>query len=323
MKRYTHLTESERYHIWTMKKQNNSLRSIAKDMDRSVSTISREIKRNSGQRGYRHNQAQEFASYRHKEKKKHIKVTDEITRYIREKLKLLWSPEQIGGRLRIDKSITLSHETIYRFILKDKTSGGSIYKYLRHQCKKYRKRYGGRDYRGRIPNRVDIDNRPTVVNDRSRIGDWEADTIIGKGHQGSLVTVAERKSRMYLAIPIVRKTAYATVVAITELLKPMENLVHTITFDNGREFSRHMDIASQLGCDTYFAKPYHSWERGLNENHNGLLRQFFPKKMSLHKLTKKNVALATSLMNNRPRKCLGFNTPSEIFSQYLLSKDTC
>ena len=167
---------------------------------------------------------------------------------------------------------------------------------------------------------MDIADRPSIVDTRSRIGDWEADTVIGKNHQGAILTLIERKSRLYLALPIKRKTAQASRDAIIELLSPIKNLVHTITFDNGREFNRHSEIAKQLNCNTYFAKPYHSWERESNENHNGLLRQFFPKKMKLDKITDNEVKTATDLMNNRPRKCLGFKTPFEVFAE-MMGKD--
>ena len=210
----------------------------------------------------------------------------------------------------MEENISISTESIYRLILKDKVADGSLYRYLRHQGKKYRKRYGQNDYRGRIPNRVDIADRPRIVDNRSRIGDWEADCVIGKGR----ATLAERKSRLYLALRTKNKTAKETNAAILRLLKHMKQHVMTLTFDNGREFCWHSELAKQLECETYFAKPYHSWERGLNENHNGLLRQFFPKKMPLHKVTEKELFKATDLMNNRPRKCLGYKTPWEVFS---------
>jgi IS30 family transposase len=315
MQKYTHLTKEQRYHIYLMKKQGISLRTIAKNMDRSTSTISREIKRNTGKKGYRYQQADRLASKRHQQKNKHIKLTTEVTNYISDKLKIYWSPQQIVERLELDENIKISTETAYRFVLQDKAIGGGLYKYLRHQHKKYRKRYGKHDYRGIIPNRIDIDKRPSVVDARSRIGDWEVDLVIGKGHKGGFATLAERKSRLYLALPIANKTASAANAAIIKLLEPIKRWVKTLTFDNGREFSWHDKLAKNLDCSTYFAKPYHSWERGLNENHNGLLRQFFPKQMALDGVGDKEVFRATDLMNNRPRKCLGYKTPFEVFAQ--------
>ncbi|WP_139682551.1 IS30 family transposase [thiotrophic endosymbiont of Bathymodiolus puteoserpentis (Logatchev)] len=243
------------------------------------------------------------------------KLTDCVKNYISEKLKEYWSPEQIMGRLELDKKIKISTETAYRFVLQDKAVGGALYKYLRHQHKKYRKRYGKNDYRGRIPNRIDIDERPSIVDARTRIGDWEVDLVIGKGHKGGFATLAERKSRLYLALPIVNKTAQNANDAINKRLTPLKHWVKTLTFDNGREFSWHEKLAENLDCNTYFAKPYHSWERGLNENHNGLLRQFFPKRMALDNVSEKEAFRATDLMNNRPRKCLGYKTPFEVFAK--------
>ncbi|SMN16428.1 Mobile element protein [uncultured Candidatus Thioglobus sp.] len=153
--------------------------------------------------------------------------------------------------------------------MQDKAVGGELYKYLRHQHKKYKKCYGKNDYRGVIPSRIDIDERPSIVDNHTRIGDWEIDLVIGKGHKGGFATLADRKSRLYLVLPITNKTAQTANDAITKLLTPLKHWVKTLTFDNGREFSWHEKLADRLECGTYFAKPYHSWERGLNENHNG------------------------------------------------------
>ena len=314
--KYTQLTAEERYHIYTMKKQSMSLRQIAKGMGRCHTSLSREIRRNKGENGYRYKQAQKKAMARHKTKSKAIKLTEELTLYVREKIKQHWSPEQISGRLLIEKDVSLSHETIYQFILKNKRKGGDLYRYLRHQAKPYRKRYGSKDYRGTIPGRVDISERPGVVDERSRVGDWEADLVIGKGHKGAIVTLAERRSRLYLAAPIAHKTKELTTAAITSLLTSFKDFVHTITYDNGREFNGHMDVSSQLNCKGFFARPYHSWERGLNENSNGLLRQYFPKSMALDKASKEDVYTAVNAMNHRPRKCLGYKTPWEVFTEF-------
>ncbi len=313
MKHYTQLTEPERYQIYTMKKSGFSLTSIAKVIERSVSTLSRELSRNTGRRGYRYQQAQQMAKERHKHKAKVVKITDEIKTYIIAKLAMDWSPEIICGKLKLESNIDLHHESIYRFIYADKAAGGVLYKHLCHATKKYRKRYGKNDYRGQIPDRVDISERPDVVDEKSRIGDWEADTVIGKGHKGVIVTLAERRSRLYLAIPIARKTAELTCDAITTLLAAFKAHVHTITYDNGREFTMHSKVAQELDCEGYFARPYHSWERGLNEQSNGLLRRYFPKDMPLDKVTTKEVFDAVDKINHRPRKCLEYKTPWQVF----------
>ena len=315
MSSHKQLNEEERFHLYIMINQGISLRKIAKGMDRCHSTLSRELRRNKGKKGYRYKQAQKKSSDRHRVKSKFKKLTKDLKKYIIKNLQNNWSPEQICGRLWLERKIQLSHETVYRFILKNKQRGGKLYSYLRHQSKRYRKRYGKTDYRGKIPDRVDISERPSVVDDRSRVGDWEADLIIGKNHKGAIVTLAERRSRLYLAIPIANKTKELTSAAITTLLTAFKDFVYTITYDNGREFNGHMDISDVLNCDGFFARPYHSWERGLNENSNGLLRQYFPKSMQLDQVSKEEVFAATEAMNNRPRKCLGYKTPWEVFNE--------
>jgi IS30 family transposase len=226
-----------------------------------------------------------------------------------------WSPEQIAGRLKSDEIICLHHETIYQYILADKKAGGDLYTHLRHQNKTYRKRYGTARNRTGIPNRVDIDERPKEANNRERVGDWEADTIIGKHHQGAIVTLDDRKSTLRLALPLPGKKAALVKEAMLMLLKPIQSFVKTTTFDNGKEFTLHEAVATELECDTYLAKPYHSWEREQNENANGLLRQYFPKAMKLTDVTIKQVFDAVDKLNNRPRKCLKFKTPYEVFKK--------
>ncbi|MDH3503412.1 MAG: IS30 family transposase [Nitrospirota bacterium] len=215
--RYTQLTQEERYCLYTMSKQATSLRAMAKAMGRSHTTLSRELKRNTGQKGYRYQQAQHLAEYRHQEKPKAMKLTETVCAYIQEKLQAWWSPEHIRGRLRLEQAISINPATVYRFVLKEKQQGGQLYRGLRHQAKPRRQRYGAKDYRGTIPGRVDIADRPAGVDTRSRVGDWEADLIIGKDHHGAIVTLAERRSRLFLALPILRKTAELTTQAITTL----------------------------------------------------------------------------------------------------------
>lgn len=314
---YKHLSLEERHYIEISMKNEKTLSEIGKDLGRSQSTITREIARNKGQRGYRHNQANDLANKRHKSKPKAHKLTveiiDIIERYIRQK----WSPEQVVGWLEKEGVIKLHHETIYQHILSDKRSGGDLYTHLRHQNKTYRKRYGSAHPRNRsgIPNRTDIDERPEVVNTRERVGDWEADTMIGKNHKGVFVTLDERKSKLRLALPVSSKKARGVTDAMLNLFSPVKHVVNTITFDNGKEFAYHEELAKAIECKTYFAKPYHSWERGQNENANGLLRQYFPKSMELIDVTKRQVLDAVHKLNSRPRKCLGFKTPYEVFEE--------
>ena len=213
---------------------------------------------------------------------------------------------------------TVSHGSIYKRIYADKRAGGALHTNLR--CQKLRKkRYGGRERRGTIPNQVSIEQRPAIVDTRLRFGDWEGDLVIGAGHQQALVTLNERKSRYTLIGKVQRKTAQAVSDAIVSLLTPFSHWVHTLTTDNGKEFAQHERIAKTIGTDFFFAHPYCSWERGANENMNGLIRQFFPKKMHFEKITEIDVMLATDNLNHRPRKCLGFKTPHEVFMEQLQS----
>ena len=310
---YRHLSLVERHYIELERKRGKSFGEIGLTLGRSQSTISREVQRNTGKRGYRHQQADKFSSFRHAEKNKAIKLTLPITSIITEGLKADWSPEQIVGKLKADGVVALHHETIYQYILVDKKRGGTLYTHLRHQNKTYRKRYGSSNNRTGIPNRVSIEERPRIVDNRQRIGDWEADTIIGKKHKGAIVTMDERKTKLRLAAPLSGKKALLVKNAMVALLKPLHGYVKTITFDNGKEFAQHEDIAKHLLCDTFFARPYRSWERGQNENANGLLRQYFPKSMELVNITSKAVFDAVDKLNSRPRKCLGFKTPYEAF----------
>ena len=310
---YKHLSLEERHYIELSLKMGVSQNKISDTLGRSQSSITREITRNTGMRGYRHNQANNFAVERHKNKEKAIKLTAEIKEQLNIYIKKDWSPEQIVGRLKYEGNINLHHETVYQYILEDKLSGGLLYKHLRHQNKTYRKRYGAGHNRTGIPNRVDIDERPEEANNRERIGDWEADTIIGKNHQGAIVTLDDRKSKIRLAAPLLRKKACDVKDAMIKLLAPIHCYVKTITFDNGKEFTLHEKIAKALNCKAYFAKPYHSWERGQNENANGLLRQYFPKSMELIDITTQQVLDAVHRLNSRPRKCLGYQTPYETF----------
>lgn len=312
--KYTHLTESERYHINLLYRDEFSISYIARSLGRSKSTISRDIKRNSGQRGYRHKQAQSKARLRRSIIPKQ-KLTPFAWHYIEHLLiHEQWSPEQIHGRLTaLGWSGVPAPEHIYRYIYTHKTR---LVKYLRGR-KVYRKRYAsGQQKRGKIPNRRDIDERPTIIETRERLGDFEGDTVIGKAHQGALLTLVERRSKFLIASPLQTKSAANTAQACAEALKHAR--AHSITFDNGLEFAKHAHISQQLRIDIYFAKPYHSWERGQNENTNGLLRQYFPKSTNLKHVTQEQVQYAVNQINNRPRKTLNWKTPTEVWSESII-----
>jgi IS30 family transposase len=313
MKPYTQLTSEQRYQISGLKKAGFTQAAIAQEVGVHKSTISRELMRNQGQRGWRPAQAQRFRDERKRAclNGKQFSAADwhVVDSLIRADL----SPEQAANRLSYEGGVSICHETIYQHIYADKHQGGDLHLTLRSQ-KPRRKRYGsGQERRGTIRNRVSIDERPDIVATRSRIGDWEGDTVIGKNHQGGFVTLAERKSRYVLAAPIRSKHAAGVTAKIKRLLPPHKAKCHTITFDNGKEFAEHEQMAASLGADIYFAHPYHSWERGLNENSNGLLRQYFPKGMELHEITDEEVQRAVDKLNHRPRKVLGFRSPHEVF----------
>lgn len=301
---YTHLTQEERYQIYVLKKAGHIQSEIAKLLNRSGSTISRELTRNSGRRGYRAKQAQAKAEERRAINAR--RVDDEAWQFAQEKLLVQWSPEQISGHVNI------SPETVYQRVYADKQSGGLLWKNLRCQ-KKRRKRYGKLERRGQIPNRLFIEDRPAIVNERKRIGDWEADTIIGKNHRQAIVSIVERKTGLTLIRKVERKTSKEVSQAMIGLLKPYKNKVRTITSDNGREFAGHEEVAKKLKADFYFAHPYASWERGTNENTNGLIRQYFPKNRDFTTITQQEIKLVMERLNNRPRKRLGYRSPNQVF----------
>lgn len=211
-----------------------------------------------------------------------------------------------------EQGVRISHEYMYQYIYADKRTGGGLHRHLRCQ-KKRRKRYGAYDRRGVIRNRVSIDERPAVVGKLNLLGDWEGDTVIGKGHRGALVTLVERKSLYTVIGAVCRKTAKAVRAVIVAGLTPYKDQVHTMTYDNGKEISEHEKMAKDLGVKIYFAHPYASWERGVNENTNGLIRQYFPKGRELTAVTKVEIEHTMNRLNHRPRKTLGFRTPYEVF----------
>jgi IS30 family transposase len=311
MRAYHRLTEGERNQVYALKKAGLPQRAIADQIGVNKSTISREFKRNTGLRGYRPKQAHRLACSRQSQIRR-PRISDTtwagIEGMIREEL----SPEQITGHLKDIGEPSVSPEWIYQRIYADKRNGGDLHTHLRCQ-KQRRKRYGSIERRGQIKNRVSIEKRPAVVDLRSRVGDWEADTVIGKQGHSVLVTLVERKTRFTVAIKAANKTARAVTDAICDYLKPYQEKVLTLTYDNGREFAYHEEIARELTAEGFFAHPYHSWERGLNENTNGLIRQYIPKGKDIDDLSDDDVAKIIDKINKRPRKCLGFKTPHQLF----------
>ncbi len=317
---YIHLNYLKRCQILALWQAGFNQTQIAKEVGVHRSTISREFKRNltcirtrHGYWSYKPDYAQTYADDRRKAKRHYYKFTKEVIEFVKEKLLEDWSPEQISGYAKRWNLFSISHERIYQFILEDKRNGGQLYTHLRHQHKKYRKRYGSPKRQGAIKNRRMIDDRPKIVEEKNRIGDWEIDTIIGKNHKQAVLSIVERVSKYTLLKKLEIKTSAATKVAVIEALKGYQGVVHTITSDNGCEFAQHEEISKQLEADFFFAHPYSSWERGLNENTNGLVRQYLKKGSAFIPITDEELAIIAYKLNNRPRKTLGFKSPSEVF----------
>lgn len=306
---YQHLSQEERYQIYILMKDGKTQTQIAKLMDRHKSTISREIRRNAGLKGYRPKQACLLAEERSLGCRNAAQITADQWNQTVDCLLAQWSPVQIANQVGI------SHETIYRHVYADKAAGGNLYQQLRCQ-KKRKKRYAsGHDRRGQIVGRRPISERPAHIETRSQVGHWEGDTVIGAGHKQAVVTLVERKSGYALLSKVTHKTADLVSAAIIANLGPLTPLVKTITFDNGKEFAQHSRIDAALQSTTYFADPFASWQRGSNENFNGLLRQYIPKKRLLSTVSDEELRMIQDQLNNRPRKRLGFKTPSEVFMQ--------
>lgn len=317
---YSRLNYLKRCHILALWKAGFNQSQIAKEVGVHKSTISRELKRNLtfvrtklGHWAYKPDYAQSYADARRRATRFFYKFTKEVETFVSEKILEGWSPEQISGYAKRWNLFSISHERIYQFLIEDKKQNGILYKNLRHQSKKYRKRYGSPTRQGSIRNRRMIDERPKIVEEKSRIGDWELDTIVGKNHKQAILSIVERFSKFTVLKKLSSKTSQLAEIAIVDALKPHLDVVHTLTSDNGSEFAQHEAISTQLKADFYFAHPYSSWERGLNENTNGLVRQYIKKGSELTHVDDKILSIISDKLNNRPRKTLGYKTPLEVF----------
>ena len=306
---YKQLAREQRYQIYSLMKEGHNQTQIAANLGCHKSTISRELRRNRGLKGYRPYQADELAFDRQCEAYR-SRIGWQTWQQVERLLRQEWSPEQIAGYLKLTKQPTVSHECIYLYVYADKRRGGTLHHYLRSQ-KKQRKRYNGYLRRGQIPNRTSIEQRPQIVARKVRFGDWEADTIIGARHKGGILSLVERKTKLVRLRKLTTKGATEVKAAMVALLTPLAAQVHTITVDNGKEFCDHELIAAALQARIYFAHPYASWERGLNENTNGLIRQYFPKKYDFTKISAAELQRVEDRLNNRPRKTLGYRTPNQ------------
>jgi IS30 family transposase len=313
MRSYRQLTSEERYALSVLRKQGHTQAQIARALRRHPSTISREVRRNSKDRTgrvYRPGLADDYARWRRSRSRRNQRFGPTEWAVVVTHLKKDWSPEQISGRLENDGVLHISHESIYRFIWRDKRRGGTRYRLLRQAGKKRRKRYGAYDSRGRLAGKRHISERPVEVEDRSVVGHWEIDTVLGTG-KPCIVTLVERKTG-YLMIGKLRARTVA------ELNRAVSALIHfaplpvlTITADNGTEFHGYQRIEVATAARFFFASPYHSWERGTSENTNGLIRQYLPKRMSMNRVTQARCDSIALRINNRPRKRLDYLTPTE------------
>jgi len=320
-KAYSHLSLTERDRITELRFQGISLREIAKELGRSPSTLSRELKRNStpAYKLYLSHRAHERAVTRKKESGIRPRLKEErIVSYVRARLAEDWSPELIAGRISHEvRGVAISHEAIYQYIYHPKTVGREdlIGCLVRGHRKRKKKRIGRKERKTKIPNRIPIEERPLSADNRSWFGHWEGDSMVSRKSLAALNSLVERKSRLLLLTRLKRKTARQTSDAVIERLGLLpKGARRTLTLDNGSENSRHEDITEAIGTRCYFARPYASWQRGSNEQVNGLIRRYFPKGTDFGKVTDEQVARVESIINNRPRKCLGYKTPLEVAS---------
>lgn len=312
MKGYRQLTLSERYEIFALKKAGHSQVAIADLVGVHASTVSRELRRNKSPTGYYAQAAHRHARQRRLQSRGPTKWTMHFQRLIDRQLRQQWSPEQIADWLRQTQPVSLSHERIYQYLRADQQAGGLWYKQLRRRLGLRRTRRSTA-YKGKITQRVSIDQRPSIVDDKSRIGDWEADLMLGGQGGGALLTVVERKSRFTCIARLPSKQSEVVAEALIEILRPYKKQVETVTVDNGNEFAQHLKVSKALQASVYFAHPYCAWQRGLNENTIGLLRQYFPKGINLKTIRQTKFNQIVKRLNHRPRKGLEFLTPQQIF----------
>ena len=309
---YNQLIEGQRYQIEAYLREGFSYREIGKRLSVSHSTISREVRRNRIRDNHYLPEIAHAKTMKRRCQAAKYNISGLTVTFVEFGLSQKWSPEQIAG---VGKMIgySVSHEWIYGFVQRDKLRGGKLFKQLRHGHRKYRK--GSRAKRVIIPNRVGIEHRPAIVDTKKRFGDWEVDTVLGKQGTGAIVSLVERKSKLYLLRKVPAKSAIDVSRAMIGMLWRYRGQVRTITADNGSEFCDHERVAEKLKTDIYFANPYSSWERGLNENFNGLLRQYIKKGTDLRTVTDKQIADIERALNARPRKCLGYKQPAVVFNE--------
>lgn len=315
MKHYSQLSQEERYTIAYLSRRRNSPAEIARELGRHRSTIGREIERNKRayDDGYRAEQAQSYYQGRRRRSRYGFHHTSIQMKPVLYLLGKKWSPEEISCVLKKAGILSISHETIYKHILYDKKHGGTLYKNLRIMPKVHRKRYNTRDSRGRLPGKRPLSDRPDEVKTRKVLGHWEGDTVVGRDRHHCIVTLVERKSGFVIIKKITARTAEQVSKVIIEAIREHPGMFKTITFDNGTEFHGYKDIEKATGATCYFAAPYHSWERGSNENCNGLIRQYLPKRSCMSTVSQRSCNWIAKQLNTRPRKRHNYATPMEVF----------
>jgi len=313
--KYKQLSLEQRSQLQLLLKMGKSKKEIAEELGVHRSTVYRELKRNAKKAGgYSARYAEQLYQERKERFRRKRRWTEAMRKFVDEKLgQQQWSSEQIVGYCRTNGIPMVSHETIYQYVYHDKKQGGTLYKKLRIAGTPYRKRYGKKDRRGKIPDPVSIQKRPSIVNEKGRYGDWEVDTLIGKGHKHAILTIVERKSYFTLLAKMEFNRADIVRKTIINALAPFKDYVHTLTSDNGHEFSQHKKISEKLGAEFYFTHPYSAWEKGLVENVNGLIRQYVPKKADFSQISPEYIRMIEDRLNNRPRKSLGWKTPMQVF----------
>lgn len=313
---YRQITADERYTLGTLRQLGYSVAVIARVLGRHRSTLFRELRRNATHHdaSYRPQLAQWYAQRRRRDTRRGPRFTEADYALVRQGLARQWSPAQIAGRLRREAQLHISHETIYRYIWADKRQGGQLYRELRGGQRYCRKRYGRPDSRGRLLGKRPITARPGVVERRARIGDWEGDTMVGPaGTRPCLLSLVERKTGFLVLGKLAARTAAEVNRCAAPLLQAQPHPVRTLTVDNGTEFHGYAALEADTPTRVYFATPHHAWERGTNENTNGLIRQYVPKGQPMAALTGQDCARIATALNQRPRRRLGFRTPEECY----------
>ena len=317
MTQYRQITSGERYAIAALRRQGLSARAIARNLGRAPSTVSREVARNVRRDGgYRAHTACERTRARRRRSRRNSHFGTDEWALVEELIALDWSPEQVSGWLRLHGLLSISYETIYLYVWRDRHAGGRLWRHMRQAGKQRRKRYGAYDSRGRLAGKRRISERPPEVETRKVIGHWEIDTVKGNDQaRHTVVTMVERTTG-YLEIgKLARHTAAAATRRTIELIRRNEGRVATVTADNGTEFHSYAEIERATGALFYFATPHHAWERGTNENTNGLIRQYLPKRQSMAHVTQADCDAIAERLNTRPRKRLGYRTPKECYVQ--------